>query len=79
MTMGLVISLCVECACSLHSSRVSSLYSGFLPQSKAMLYRLIGITYLCECVRLTPMMVSPSLKMDGWKDNIKERHALTVF
>ncbi|KAK3549065.1 hypothetical protein QTP70_030123 [Hemibagrus guttatus] len=45
--------VCVEFACSPRASGVSSGYSGFLPQSKDMHGRLIGISKLsvvCDCV-----------------------------
>ncbi|KAK3559974.1 hypothetical protein QTP86_033671, partial [Hemibagrus guttatus] len=45
--------VCVEFACSPRASGVSSGYSGFLPQSKDMHGRFIGIPKLsgvCECV-----------------------------
>lgn len=45
---------CVEFACSPRASGVSSGYSGFLPRSKDMHGRLIGISgklsVVCECV-----------------------------
>ncbi len=49
--------MCVEFACSPRVSGVSSGYSGFLPQSKDMHGRLIGVSKVsvvyecvCECV-----------------------------
>ncbi|KAK3565116.1 hypothetical protein QTP86_033169, partial [Hemibagrus guttatus] len=45
--------VCVESACSPRASGVSSGYSGFLPQSKDMHDKLIGISKLsvvCDCV-----------------------------
>ena len=46
--------VCVEFACSPRASGVSSGYSGFLPRSKDMHGRLIGISgklsVVCECV-----------------------------
>ncbi|KAK3521896.1 hypothetical protein QTP70_019005 [Hemibagrus guttatus] len=41
-------AVCVEFACSPRASGVSSGYSGFLPRSKDMHCRLIGIFKLCE-------------------------------
>ncbi|KAK3523301.1 hypothetical protein QTP86_029522 [Hemibagrus guttatus] len=46
-------AVCVEFACSPRALGVSSGYSGFLPQSKDMHGRLIGISKLsvvCDCV-----------------------------
>ncbi|KAK3571581.1 hypothetical protein QTP86_014449, partial [Hemibagrus guttatus] len=48
----LASAVCVEFACSPRASGVSSGYSGFLPQSKDMHCRLIGISKLsvvCVC------------------------------
>ncbi|KAK3550328.1 hypothetical protein QTP86_024326 [Hemibagrus guttatus] len=50
---GSIPAVCVEFACSPCASGVSSEYSGFLPRSKDMHCRLIGISKLsvvCDCV-----------------------------